>query len=285
MIRRAILCAVALAACSRTTQPEAPSSATGEPTTTAAASEAPQMTQPMTAQMTGTPKTGVAPFALVELFTSEGCSSCPPADALLAELDAHARATDAKIYPLSFHVDYWNGLGWSDPFSDASYSDRQGAYAHALGGGTFTPNMIVNGADSFVGSDEAHAARAIETALASRPASAIAIDADLRGDTVNVHFRTTGAPSDAKIVVALVQASATSIATRGENSGRTLHHVDVVRALTSVAVAADGETRVAVPSALARDGAAVVAWVQEPSTMRVVAAARAPLTAVARPRS
>jgi len=284
MIRRAILCAVALTACSRT--PEAPSSANGEPmTTAAAASEPPQMTAQMAPQMTGAPKTGAAPFALVELFTSEGCSSCPPADALLAELDANARATDAKIYPLSFHVDYWNGLGWSDPFSDASYSDRQGAYARVLGGGTFTPNMIVNGADSFVGSDEAHATRAIETALASRPASAIAIDADLRGDSVNVHFRTTAAPSDAKIFVAFVQASATSIATRGENSGRTLRHVDVVRALTSVAAAADGEARVAVPPALARDGAAVVAWVQESSTMRVVAATRRSITAVSRPRS
>jgi hypothetical protein len=273
MIRSSLLVAIALAACSCSTQPptEAPSSPSGPATPTpVAAGDAPQMT--------AAPTSNAAPFALVELFTSEGCSSCPPADALLARLDAQARASGADVYPLSFHVDYWNGLGWSDPFSDAAYSDLQGAYARVLGGGTFTPNMIVNGADSFVGSDEAHAARSIATALGARPTSGIVVEATLRDAVIDVHLRTTSAPPDAKILVAVVQASATSTATRGENAGRTLRHVDVVRALDSVAATPVAEARLAVPPALARDGAAVVAWVEDPSTMRVVAAARATIT-------
>jgi hypothetical protein len=273
MIRRTLLCAVALTACSHSTQPSSEAPAAGVPLmTTAAAASPPQMTGPTA------PKSDAAPFALVELFTSEGCSSCPPADALLSRLDEGARAAHANVYPLSFHVDYWNGLGWSDPFSDPAYSDRQGSYARALGGGTFTPNMIVNGVESFVGSDEARANRSIETALSAVPHAAITIDAARRGDEVGVHFHTVGAPSGSKIFFALVQASATSNATRGENAGRVLRHVDVVRSLTSMLASTDGEARVAIPSALARDGAAVVAWIQDPLTMRVVAAARTPLT-------
>jgi hypothetical protein len=240
--------------------------------TSAAAADPPQMTG------VTVPKSDVAPFALVELFTSEGCSSCPPADALLARLDAESRAAHTNVYPLSFHVDYWNGLGWSDPFSDAAFSDRQGGYAQALGGGTFTPNMVVNGAESFVGSDEARARRAVATALSIVPSASLSIDASVHGGEVDVRAHSAGAPAGAKLYLALVQASATSSATRGENAGRVLHHVDVVRALTSVAASPDGEARVPLPSALARDGAAVVAWIQDPSTMQVAAATRAPIT-------
>src|SRR5215471_1797760 len=100
-------------------------------------------------------------FAVVELFTSEGCSSCPPADAVLRDLSG------ADLYPLSFHVDYWNELGWVDPFSAVWATERQRTYARALGErGVYTPEMIVNGRDAFVGSDRAHAARSIDKALA-----------------------------------------------------------------------------------------------------------------------
>src|SRR5215831_17181987 len=105
------------------------------------------------------------PFAVVELFTSEGCSSCPPADALLADLKSYANGTDKNIYVLSFHVDYWNRLGWRDPFSDAAYSARQTQYDQHFGSSVYTPQMIVNGKQQFVGSEKKTASEAIAAAL------------------------------------------------------------------------------------------------------------------------
>ena len=103
------------------------------------------------------------PFALVELFTSEGCSSCPPADALFAKLMTEADTSGRAVYGLSFHVDYWDSLGWKDPFPDASFTRRQNRYETLLGvRGPYTPQLVVNGADQFVGSDGSRANSAIE---------------------------------------------------------------------------------------------------------------------------
>src|SRR5271167_1475342 len=124
------------------------------------------------AQSSGSPHQGGAPCAVVELFTSEGCSSCPPADAALAEMAANARKSGAPVFALAFHVDYWNYLGWTDRFSDAAYTRRQSDYARAFNTDqVYTPQMIVNGVDQFVGSDRDAAKRAIDAALA-KPAPA-----------------------------------------------------------------------------------------------------------------
>ena len=96
-----------------------------------------------------------APFAVVELFTSEGCSSCPPADAFLADLIETARESGQRVFGLAFHVDYWNYIGWTDPFSSSDWSDRQRRYAHALEARQiYTPQLVVNGRRHGVGSDE-----------------------------------------------------------------------------------------------------------------------------------
>lgn len=95
------------------------------------------------------------PVAVIELFTSQGCSSCPPADVLLSKTITDAKENGKKIFAISFHVDYWNRLGWTDPFSDKKYSDRQSAYADQLNPGqVYTPQMVVNGEKEFVGSDQ-----------------------------------------------------------------------------------------------------------------------------------
>ena len=105
---------------------------------------------------------------LVELFTSEGCSSCPPADELLAKLSREQPVDGATIVPLAFHVDYWNRLGWVDRFSSPQFTKRQQEYAAALRADTYTPQMVVDGRDEFVGSDDARARQSIADAAQSR---------------------------------------------------------------------------------------------------------------------
>ena len=111
---------------------------------------------------------------IVELFTSEGCSSCPPADAVLAELESKQPVANANIIALGEHVDYWNYLGWSDPYSAAIFGERQQAYAQSLNSNTYTPQMVVDGKAEFVGSNTSKALAAIAKA-ASEPKAKLEI--------------------------------------------------------------------------------------------------------------
>ena len=168
---------------------------------------------------------------LVELFTSEGCSDCPPADSLLAKLDRAQPIAGAEVIALSEHVDYWNRLGWADPYSSAFYSQRQRDYSDRFGlNSAYTPQMIVDGSDEFVGSDERRAQRVISDA-AGKSKTGIRIS-NLRFEGDHVSFRLQAdAPRDkpAEAYVALADNSDTSQVARGENSGRTLSHVAVAR--------------------------------------------------------
>jgi hypothetical protein len=180
---------------------------------------------------------------LVELFTSEGCSSCPPADALLARLDEQQFVPGAQAIVLSEHVTYWNDGGWRDPFSLDTITDRQQQYAARFGlDSVYTPQAVVDGASQMTGSDTAALTRAIaRAASAPRSGAALAIqDAAWSGGTVS--FKVTGAAgSDGRLMAALAEDSEKSSVARGENSGRTLRHVAVVRVLQDMGKgAADG---------------------------------------------
>jgi len=178
---------------------------------------------------------------LVELFTSEGCSDCPPADALLARLDSTQFVASAQAIVLSEHVTYWNHLGWRDPFSFDAMSERQNRYStHFSLDSVYTPQMVVDGAQQFVGSDAAALSRAVASA-ASKPKLQIAIqNARLADGTI--HFSVKGiANAKTELVVALAEDATHSEVARGENAGRTLHHVSVVRTLKQLdSNAADG---------------------------------------------
>lgn len=175
--------------------------------------------------------TGPPQPVLVELFTSEGCSSCPPADALLARLDATQFVPGAHAIVLSEHVTYWNHLGWSDPFSMDAVTDRQQQYATRFHlQSVYTPQAVVDGATEVEGSDSDALARAIAKA-AEKPKPEISIDSvTWQEDTL--HFSVHAAmPEHTLLMAALAEDATLSSVTRGENAGRTLHHVAVVRVL------------------------------------------------------
>lgn len=174
---------------------------------------------------------------LVELFTSEGCSSCPPADTLLRELDGKRTKSGAVIVALSEHVTYWNSLGWSDPFSSETFTDRQAAYAERFRlDSSYTPQIVVNGTQQFVGSNGEAVMRAAEKDGVNATA-AVRIDAAaVVGETVVVKFHASGdVPRDADLFAVLTDDADTSHVTRGENSGETLQHVSVARSWVRVA--------------------------------------------------
>lgn len=169
---------------------------------------------------------------LVELFTSEGCSSCPPADALLARI-AREGAGGAPVVTLSEHVDYWDELGWRDRFSSPAFTRRQEAYVRRLRlAGPYTPQLVVAGRADVLGSD----ARAARGAIAAAARGATGrIDARLvpdgRGGLTVLVEAAWSAGIAADVLVALVQDRAMTRVARGENAGRTLEHVSVARSL------------------------------------------------------
>ncbi len=202
--------------------------------------------------------------AVVELFTSEGCSSCPPADGVLADLSRQGREGGQPVYAIAFHVDYWDGLGWPDRFSSPEHTERQRAYSRAFGAsGLYTPEMIVDGREAFVGSDRDHARDSVARALA-RPATAtVSLRARPSGPgAVAVDYDVKGAPAGAVLSIVVVDRSASVAVRAGENAGRTLHHTDTARGLATVALAhASGTQVVTVPPDATRDGE--IAFVQE----------------------
>jgi hypothetical protein len=236
------------------------------------------------------------PPIVIELFTSEGCSSCPPADALLQTL------VDAQpnVIGLGLHVDYWDELGWKDRFSSAALTSRQRVYGTRFGTESiYTPQMIVDGRAEFVGSDAAAARRAIDRAVQAPHGlvhiaveqttvpRASARDRRVEGTAVHVTVTATDLPKPGKgdrgeIVVAIIEDHLRTDVKRGENHGRTLAHAAVVRQLAAVGDAsADGPSSSATDIVLEpdwqRDHLKIVAFVQERRSRTIVASAVAPL--------
>jgi hypothetical protein len=202
--------------------------------------------------------------AVVELFTSEGCSSCPPADAVLADL-----ATQRDVYALSFQVDYWDDLGWPDRLASPENTARQRAYARAFGArGVYTPQMIVGGREQFVGSNRDRADVAIARALSAAPVVPVAVRARrLEGDSVAIDYTASGAPKGAVLDVAVVERATSTVVRAGENAGRTMKHANVVRTFSVVPLASPtGSTVVHVPASLRRQDGEIIAYAQAEAT-------------------
>ena len=186
-------------------------------------------------------------FAVVELFTSEGCSSCPPADQLLAKLAR--QKTPQNLFLLSYHVDYWDYLGWKDPFSSAAFTDRQRWYAAKFASSRiYTPQMIVNGTEAFVGSREDIALTQIAAAMRQTVAATLRLKIiDHREEKVFLAAQTTNDIPSGTILLVVVQKSAETVVLRGENRGEKLQHVNIVRDMQQSPANANQETTIMLP--------------------------------------
>ena len=180
---------------------------------------------------------------LVELFTSEGCSSCPPADALLKKINGYRVSSGQLVVALSEHVTYWNQLGWADPFSAETWTDRQSRYGDRFHlDSVYTPQVVVNGDAQMSGSDAQGILRAVRAESTSSSLQLHIDAASAQPGAVSVTYTVTGAASSpVELYAVIADDMATSSVLRGENSGRTLMHVAVARNLTRIgSIKADG---------------------------------------------
>lgn len=223
-------------------------------------------------------KTASKPIAVVELFTSEACPSCPPADEFLGELEQDARRNGEQIFALAFHVDYRPQPGREDPVSSDQYRMRQREYVEAMGvDGAYTPQMIVNGTQEFVGSDRATGEYKIKSALEQPAKVAVKVKArTTRGESkpIAVEYEVSGAPENAVINVALVEKNRTS-----SRSSREL--TNVVRVFKTLPLKGKGKQSIELesPSTATPAGYSVVAYVQDKQTHAVLGAAKTDLSA------
>lgn len=172
-------------------------------------------------------------FAVVELFTSEGCSSCPPADELIAELEQDK--SNKQLYIMAFHVDYWNHQGWRDRFSNSKFTARQKQYAKWLQLPLlYTPQLIINGKMEMVGSATSKVISGINSVIQETHLEQLKLKAEsIKDETIQVGYTSTSTVKNTAILVALVQKQASSAVSAGENAGKALSHVQVVRDLQS----------------------------------------------------
>jgi len=230
-----------------------------------------------------TPSTPIPPakgFAVVELFTSEGCSSCPPADALVARIQQESK--HEPVYILAFHVDYWNRLGWKDGFSDAGYTQRQKQYASWLSAQLYTPQIVVNGEKEFVGSEEPTLRKAINNGLDATSTVQLTLNGiRLDQGKVDWQYQTRDANlNNLSLVVAIVQRSASTNVKAGENNGRTLAHVQIVRAFTTSNVKGKnkGAGYLPLPQGVNPRDEELIAFLQNNDNGRIIAATSSPLS-------
>ena len=224
---------------------------------------------------TSTPSVGHR-TVVVELFTSEGCSSCPPADALLGQLRQDFAAKNIQVAPLGFHVDYWDSQGWKDRFSSASFTHRQEQYEQSLKvDGPYTPQMVVDGKSEFVGSSEGQAHDAIEREASQPELATVTISAT--GDQLKVQAKANNSSGSANIFLAITEDNLTTNVGAGENGGHTLHHSAVVHELRQLGQLQNGSFETTTPLKLEKEwkrkDLRAVVFVQEAPSGKIQGAA------------
>ena len=216
-------------------------------------------------------------FALVELFTSQGCSSCPAADKNLSDVIQKAEKEGKSVYALSFHVDYWNYIGWKDPYSSKEFTERQQTYSEKVPlSSMYTPQMIVNGYDEFVGSNKKGVEASIDFALHQQPYYQISLGVlTVSEGTVILKYSLNEYPSGEMLNMAVVERDVENFVPRGENGGKNLRHDNVVRAFKAFPLKREGELTLTIPSVNSAK-TSVIVYIQN-RKWRVLAAAAMPL--------
>ena len=217
------------------------------------------------------------PFAVAELFTSEGCNTCPPAERLLSELKAEAEKNKQNIYFLEYHVDYWNRLGWKDPFSKNQFTLRQENYSRVLPGKElYTPQLVINGETELNGSDKKAAQEKIQKALGKKPATSITIESQqIRNDTLWVAYTVDKADKNSSIKIAITEDRLESKISRGENEGKKLVHDAVVRIFySSQSAESKGSIPIPLKGFVPKKGMQLIALMQQKQTMKILGVSR-----------
>jgi hypothetical protein len=212
-------------------------------------------------------------IAVLELFTSEGCSSCPAAEDVFAEI---AMENNKDVYILEFHVDYWDNLGWKDSFSNAVYSDRQRQYAHFLAlQSIYTPQAIVNGSTELVGSDKTRLQKTIERQLNKYETSNINIKSQSSDNkTINVSYSISRKMNNI-LNIAIIQLEGKTDVKRGENAGRQLNHIHIVRDFKTIDNPnTTGNISLSLPKGLTIRDIRVLAYLQNKTNWTISGAAQ-----------
>lgn len=221
------------------------------------------------------------PFVIVELFTSEGCSSCPSADKLLSEI-VDEKQSDVEVIGLSFHVDYWDYIGWKDPYARKAFTDRQRAYATKLRSyQVYTPQMVVNGKHEFVGSDRRTWARVFSAESNEQPAFKFELGTISKSEDRLSFSVSTESQKDLLINVAVVERGLSQQVTRGENRGRKLNHDNVVRSYDIRPInQKDLKLSIDIPSDLDESNSSLVVYFQKASNYEIVGAQQIALSSL-----
>jgi hypothetical protein len=217
-------------------------------------------------------------FAVLELFTSEGCSSCPPADQVLAKIQRESEGR--AVYLLAYHVDYWDRLGWKDAYSSADFSNRQVQYGHWLNvSPIYTPQVVVNGKLQFTGSDEPAIHQAISEQMAAAPSATLKINTVISGEQLRVECQAFHLTGNNRLLAAVIQKAGQTKVERGENAGLLLNHVQIVRKLQGVQLNASGIAIVelSLPKGFDNKNWEVLGLVQDQRNGEILAAAKANL--------
>ncbi|GEN67313.1 DUF1223 domain-containing protein [Chryseobacterium rhizosphaerae] len=216
-------------------------------------------------------------FAVLELFTSEGCSSCPPADDLMGQIEKKYK--NEPVYILSYHVDYWNRLGWKDRFSTSENSQRQQQYSRILGSQVYTPQLIVNGKTEFVGSDHNAVESAIQKALFVSKNTKVELSARASQNEINVQYKTNSTDPKHTLVINLVEKQSSTQVAQGENEGRHLQHWQIVHKQNKIQGNAiqDGASTFLLPEHFSPDNWEIIAFIQNTKTGEILGSAKTDL--------
>lgn len=213
--------------------------------------------------------------AIAELFTSEGCSSCPAADQMLEEMVGIMNKENKPVIGLAFHITYWDHLGWKDSFSQEIFTARQKKYCEVLQvPNIYTPQMVINGAYQFVGSDPISFRGTVEQVLAEPALYHLDAHASLKDNVIKVSYSVDKKPRHEKLNIALVEISASRDIQRGENKNKKLKHYNVVRELQSADLLPSGESQVTLPQDLDPNNSAIIAYIQHQRNLKILGATR-----------